>query len=373
MADTFLLDHLYDLSDFWGRRRAETPHHLHYAAYGYPVTLVTNDPTILDAACLSAGRYSRSQAVVDPGTIALTIIQDDRRRAAAVTPAWPQQLSYQAIGDWMMIDGAPWVTAVADVGAQRGAAWISPALAAAPTYLSRYVLDTMTLNALIHTGIGQLHASALYRDGRAVLLSAPHNTGKSTTAFRLVRNGYRLLADGMTYVRVFPPGAVGHRPERIEPSPGCGRFLPRNGDFATAPPAVELLGYPVGEVKLRMDVLDAFPELRGAGRAVLVREDAKMIFNLREAMPDRVVETGVVPEEIVLCLLARHDAAGTLVEPIAFEIALAGLWPDAAHYDDRQVLAGNLAALRTLLGQARCYRLTIGHDPDQIIRTIEKL
>jgi hypothetical protein len=98
-----------------------------------------------------------------------------------------------------------------------------------------------------------------------------------------------------------------------------------------------------------------------------------MIFNLREAMPDRVVETGVVPEEIVLCLLARHNAAGTEASPISPETALAGLWPDAAHYDDRQVLAGNLAALRTLLDQARSYHLTIGRDPDQIIKTIEQL
>jgi hypothetical protein len=311
--------------------------------------------------------------VVDPGAITLTVIQDDRRRAAPVTPDWPQRLRYQAIGDWMMIDGTPWVTAVVDVEAKQGAAWIAPALATAPTYLSRYVLDTMTLNTLIHTGVGQLHASALYRDGRAVLLSAPHNTGKSTTAFRLVRYGYRLLADGMTYIRVIPPGAAAKspskgrdRPERIEASLCCGRY-------PTAPPAVELLGYPVGEVKLRMDVLDAFPELRGAGRAVLVREDAKMIFNLREAMPDRVLESSVMPKAIVLCLLARHDAARTEVEPISAEIALTGLWPDAAHYDDRQVLAGNLASLRTLLAHARCYRLTIGRDPGQIIQTIEQL
>ena len=340
MTDEDARSRLNALADFWGRKLAAPTERLHYGAYGTPVHVATNDPLILDAARLAAGRYSRTSTVHAP--LHLTVIHDPRLPAEPIPANWPTHLRYLAVGRWQMIAREPWVFAALDRAQQQAVAWISTPLMHAPYFLSRYVFDTLTLNTLIHTGVGQLHASCLYRDNRAILFAAPHNTGKSTTSFRLVHRGYRILADGMSYVRLTARG-------------------------------FELMGYPVGEVKLRRDVLDQFPALTGRGRALLVREDKKMIYNLRATMPDRVCEESVFPEEIVICLLERDGQRETVATPIDAAMALDGLWLDAAHYDDRAIIERNLSALQALLAHARCYRLNIGTDTTALVETVDGL
>jgi hypothetical protein len=219
---------------------------------------------------------------------------------------------------------------------------VSPSLARSPRFLSRYVCDTFVLNMMMRTGLGLLHASCLWREGRALLLSAPHNTGKSTTALRLALHGYRLLSDGMTYVRVHERG-------------------------------LELLGYPVGEAKLRLDMIDAFPELGGHGEPTLVREDTKMVFDLRRALPQRVVERSVWPEEIVLCQLRRTEGRATHLAPLARDEALRALWPESSFVDDEEVMRTNLRAIRALLARARCYRMALGSDEAGILQAVDGL
>ncbi len=136
---------------------------------------------------------------------------------------------------------------------------------------------------------------------------------------------------------------------------------------------MELFGYPAGEVKLRFDMLDEFPQVRAVGEAMLVREDRKMIYDLRREMPERVVEESVRPREIVLCLLERTAGRETIAEPIDRRTALLGLWPEASHLDDMGVMAGNLRSIEALLERARCYRLMLGSDAPGIVRVVDAL
>lgn len=331
------------LEDFWRRREAATRHETHYEAYGYPVHFEANDERLLAAAHLSAGRYSRCAPVPGGPTIHLKFVVDGRMPAEAVPLDWPSRLRYLGFDRWLTISGDPWVNAFAHLDQWVGVGVISSTLAEEPRLLSRYIADCFVLNMLLRTGWGQLHASCLEKEGQALLLAAPPNSGKSTTAFHLTMNGYRLLSDGMTYVR-----ADGQE--------------------------MELLGYPVGEVKLRFDMLSAFPQVKGRGQAAWAREDRKMVFDLRREMPDRVVETAIRPWRLVLCLLTREEGAvASRAERVGAEEAFAALLPEALHLDERQIVERNLVSIRQMLTKTVCYRLHLGSDVQSLLNTVAQL
>jgi hypothetical protein len=342
VTESFIDSQIDRLEDFWRRRESATTAELSFSAYGYPVHFATNDPILLEVARISSGRYSRCAPIPDANPIRLHFILDRQMPVEPVPKEWPSRLRYIGKDDWLAVNAEPWVNAFADLRQWTGVAIVSDSLARRPNMVSRFIGDCFVTNMLLRTGWGQLHASCMVRDRRAVLLVAPNNTGKSTTAFRLVMNGYRLLTDGMTYVRTSEQG-------------------------------IELLGYPVGEVKLRLDMLEEFPEVQARGEAALVREDTKMVLNLRQEMPDRTIEDSIWPDQIVLCLLERTGDAETTAEPIDRHAALVGLLPDAAHLDDMQVLLNNLASIQALLVKARCYRLKLGSDVKGILKAVESL
>lgn len=342
MQKEFLDQQLQRLPDFWGLRRSQITHQLEYRVFSHPVVFSANDPRLLEAARISAARYSHSAASVEPDPITFSFILDDQMPAEPVPLDFPNRLRYLRVGSWLTIQGEPWLHAFANLDSRQGVAVVSSMLADQPVLLSRFAADTFTLNMLMRNGFGQIHASCVCRSGRAVLLSATHNTGKSTTAFRLALNGYRLLSDGMTFVR-------------------------RDG------PRLELLGYPVGEVKLRLDMTSAFPQVSGRGEAAIVREDQKMVYNLRALMPEKILEKSFWPEEVVVCLMERNGNQRTWAEPVDGQTALLALIPEASLYDDRMVVASNFAVIQTLLEKARCFRLSIGADQDGILQAIDGL
>ena len=63
------------------------------------------------------------------------------------------------------------------------------------------VLEALLRFALVERGYVLLHSGCVSRDGRATLLSAQTDTGKTSTVIRLVRDyGYSFLSDDMTIV-----------------------------------------------------------------------------------------------------------------------------------------------------------------------------
>jgi hypothetical protein len=283
--------------------------------------LATNHPVLLEGARISAGRYSQSAIKPEGEPVRLTFLLDRQREAPPVPANWPAHLRYLASGPWLSIDAGAWGNGFAHLERREGLAFLSEALASQHYLYSRYLADSFLLNILMRSGLGQMHASCVYQQGKALLLSAPHNSGKSTTAFRLARRGYRLLSDGMTYIR-----------------PTSGRL--------------ELLGYPTGEVKLRLDMVGEFPDLQGVSEERLVREDKKIVVNLMKTAPEQVLKESVFPNEIVLCLVERAEGEDTLTERIDFETARLALFPEIAHYDATQVVRSNLSVVETLLHQA---------------------
>nr|MBI2905901.1 hypothetical protein [Chloroflexota bacterium] len=219
-----------EAEDFWSRRANVQRHSFTFAPFGVPTEITANDPVVLPAAKLSAGRYSRAPNVGGrPIRVSIVV---GAQVTAPVPPDLPDRLVYAGLGDWLTVSVGEWGHGFANRHTREAFVFLSPDLAAEPSLVSRYFVDHYLLNLLM-TEWAMLHASCVVDPaGRLILMVAPHNAGKSTTALRLMRAGHTFLADGMALLKTDGPGLL-------------------------------VGGYPIGEVKLRDDVLALFPEYTG--------------------------------------------------------------------------------------------------------------
>jgi len=325
--------------DFWSRQANTQKFSFEFAPLGMPTIMTANDPVALAAAPLSANRFSQ-MSEGQGGKISIQIVIG-KNETILVPLDLPERLVYSGLGDWITVSAGEWGHGFANLQRRETFVFLSPALAAESRLVSRYFVDHYLLNFLL-TEWAMLHASCVTDADRKtlIIMVAPHNTGKSTTALHLLRAGYHFLADGMALLKL------------------------RDGHLVIG-------GYPIGEVKLRDDVLAAFPEY--AGEAVKVREHRKTVVDLRLAHPKGLVGALVVPDKIHLCFVERVDGAESRVAPLESAAARELLKANTVYWDYPSRLAHNSAALTHLLGIAHLHRLQIGSDPDKIISVMESL
>jgi putative flippase GtrA len=78
---------------------------------------------------------------------------------------------------------------------------VAPLLARSPHVLYTNVVEALLRFLLVSRGYVLLHSACIAADGRAALLSAPTDTGKTSTVIRLIReHDYQFLSDDMTIV-----------------------------------------------------------------------------------------------------------------------------------------------------------------------------
>lgn len=327
--------------DFWSRQANAQTHALALAPFGSPAGITSNQAEVLDAARLSAGRFSRSG---EPGPFPARIQIVVRSQATApLPPDLPERLVYLGLGDWLTVSAGEWGHGFANLATREAHVFLSPALAAEARLVSRYFIDHYLLNFLL-TEWAMLHASCVVKEGRLIVMVAPHNVGKSTTALRLLRAGYSFLADGMVLIK-----------ERDDEK-GRGGLVG---------------GYPIGEVKLRDDVLALFPEY--AGESVQVREHRKTVVNLRQAHPGQLVEGVFRPSAIHICLVERSPDNASRLTPLTAQDALPTLAANTVFWDEPPRLAHNTVVLDQLTQTAQFYRLSIGTDTQSLLVAMESL
>lgn len=331
-----------ELEDFWGRREIGPRFEQAFTLFGRPGRVTSNDEELLAAVSHSLPLFSRAPATDRP-PFAIHLAA----RPVPLAPGPPPEnlfaiTQYSGYGDWLSIHMGGWGHCQVDLAAGRAVAVLAPELAQRPELVSRGLLNTIFTNLVIGSGFGMLHCTGLLRDNRALLLMAPHNSGKSTTALRLVLAGYRLLSDSQIYVS----------PDSDE---------------------LQLLGFPVGKVKLRRDMVGEFPELRPLLTAEPVRDETKYSVDLRGLDPELVCTTAVVPEAIGLCLLGLHDRLETTLAPAAPATVWEAVMANSLFYDTAEAWQRNLGQIERLVTRARAHHLTIGADPAGIVTTVNTL
>lgn len=330
--------HAATLPDFWQRRTAQPRYEQRIHLFGQPIRVQSNDEAVQTAVALTPASYSTTDPLETPPYQMQLVVQSTPQPVPPVPDDLMQHITYSGDADWLMMQLGAWGHAYIDLARKRATAVLTPELAQRPDLVSQCLLHTVWLNFLIAAGYGMLHASCLVRDGRALLLLAAHNTGKSTTSLHLALAGWRLLTDSMVFV---PP----QRPLR-------------------------LLGFPTGRLKLRRDVLSQFEPLRPLLTSEVVRHETKFSLDLRQVDGLAVQETAVLPQAIDLFLMARHNQPQTLLQLAGETAVWTAVMHNSLYYDQEAVWQQNLAQLAPLLAQTNAYHLTIGHDIDQLLSVL---
>lgn len=343
LDETFLDANASAFEDFWNRRVGDSFFELRYPGYGYAIHFQTNHRAVLDAAHISAARYCHAKPLDGNPVIEFRVLVVPTLPATPMPENLPALLQTVGVGDYLFQAATPWIQWFTDTNARTCTMMISPALAFEPWQLSRSILDRATLNILLREGVGQLHATTLARDDCALLFIAPHGTGKSTTAFHLLNAGFRLMGDGLSFVR----------------ETHAGQF--------------ELMGYPVGEAKLTDAAKPLFPEWHGEGIEVTAHNVVKHVVNLRKLAPNKMIEDSVIPKRIILCLAERNGQPRTSAERLDADTAFARLLPDTIFWDEPAAMMRSLHVIKRLIQHSSCYRLTLGADREQLVETIVDL
>ena len=328
------------LEDFWGRRGAKSRYFRQAHIFGRAVHFASNEPGVLTAVDQVLPLYSQLPASHHPPFIMQFVVQPARVPPGSVPDDLMQQLTYTGDAAWLMWQLGGWGQVHVDLVAGRATAVITPELAQRPDLIAQCLLNTILLNFCIANGFAMLHASCLVRDEHTLLLMAPHNSGKSTTALRLLLSGYQLVSDSMIFV------------------------IPDNGQLA---------GFPVGKIKLRADMVAHFPQLHSLLEREAVRDETKYTLDLRKFDGALVRATAVPPQQVILCLLARHDAPETLVTAVTRQQLHKAVMLNSLFYDTSAIWQRNLAQLQPLLDKAAAHQLTIGTNPEGIIQAVNKL
>ena len=180
------------------RRDFQANYQRNFSALGIVFRFETNTPVILEA-CDAVFHGSGNLEAGKPNFV-ICLFEDP---AFKENQPWPnpvcrgrQNLFYLSIGTEN--------TAVADLDHHFAMGFLSPAMVQDTARLRRDVIECLAFTLATH-GKGAthsyIHASAIARGNKGLILSGPACVGKSTLAFAGARRGFHLVADDVVYLK----------------------------------------------------------------------------------------------------------------------------------------------------------------------------
>lgn len=340
--DELYRQHNHRMEDFWSRHENKPQYEKTIFIFGHPVVFDSNHENVLESATLAEPMYSMPVSQTGSTWRVHLIVHDPEHPPPNPPARLIDLVHYAGAGNWLSIDLREWGHCFVDMNRGEAHAVLASSLAERPEQVCQVLINTVLTNFITRHGYSMLHASALLKSEHVLLLQAPHGTGKSTTALRLILNGYQLLSDSMVYI----------------------------GDQAGD---LWMGGFPVGRIKLRADMLPRFPALAAAAHIEPVRNETKHRVDLMWVDPALICREMIPIRRVEFCLLERWDKAETQFAPLSKE----ELWPEimvnSLHYDTPQLWNENLSRIDRLLHNANLYRLRIGTSEDEIVRTVNTL
>jgi hypothetical protein len=238
-------------------------HRVELPVLGLATRFETNSHQVLDIVEEAFGSWRDTAAPAAPAADALcvrVVVHDGTEHAGDAGHAPVRHLCPD---ETRVIAHSPGSVAVSDPARREAVAYVTTALVADRDHFRAAILEAMTLALLAHFDRFPLHASAVGRAGRAVLLAAPSGTGKSTLAWIAHRAGLDVLGDDHVWIQLQPRLQVWGWPGRVRLA----------AESAAHFPEIERLGaasFRGGREKLAMEVGAPRQASRWAARSAVV-------------------------------------------------------------------------------------------------------
>ncbi len=330
------------LEDPWSRRLNQPVFSSQVELFGRQIRLESNGEQVLQALDLSSDLFSHRDEVAEEPFKIQIVVRNPALDPGSVPENLFDHITYSGDAGWLNLQFGEWGNCFIDLQAGKAIAVISDSFHNRPDLISRCMLNTIVTNFFIASGFGMLHTSCLLKKNQALMLMAPHGSGKSTTALRLVLAGYRLLSDSMIFI------------DQLD-----GK--------------VQLHGFPVGRIKLRTDMLAHFPQFKSSLQTEVVRGEVKYVVNLGKINPNWIEAKSVSPNYVHLCLLTLNGQEETWIEPLDGFALQTAIMENSLYYDTQAVWVQNLAQIERMLAGARAYRLLVGRREEDLIEKMDQL
>lgn len=293
-------------------------------ALGVRTRLETNSSDVLAIFHDAFGQWRGTPAGGEPVRVRV-VVRDGGEGVAGRAP-----VRHLCPDDARLLVHSPGSVAVADPERGESVAYVTTALVADREHFGSAVLEAITYALLAHRDRHPLHAAAVARAGRAVLLAGPSGAGKSTLAYLAHAAGLDVLSDDRVWVQREPSPRVWGSARRVRLLPDAPAHFPEVARVGT-PSSIE------GKEKLAVAL----------GATCGVADDA-VVCLLARGRRVSLVRAGAA--EIVDALTRRVDAGfdrwPARHERVARALAAGGGWRLTLGDDPRDALA----PLRAMLG-----------------------
>lgn len=319
---------------------APLEHSLSLPLLGLPCVIRSNSPAVVAVARAALGRWQALDPALEEGGPPLRVdivvhpADGAGPPADAGATASAADFTFRAHGD-VFVAGAGANLLCAQMAHGQALAFVTPALAADEQNLRAGVIECLALLLTTYRDRTPIHAGAVARGGRAVLLAGPSAAGKSTLCYACVRRGFQLLAEDVVQVSLARGLRIWGNPQHIHLLPDAPRFFP---ELADLPPVVRFNG------------------------------KRKLVVDLAERAPDRLITHA---DAAVVCLVGRAEGQASRIAPIDPAEAVAALAD--AREPGFNLLRERAPAAAEALARGGAYRLTVGADPLTAVRLIEHL
>ena len=191
---------------------------------------------------------------------------------------------------------------------------------------------------LASRGLHMIHAAALERNGRGVMIPGMSGSGKTTCCVSLIRAGYRCLSDDKPFLR-------------------------ENGS------GIELLAFPE-RIDVTERTISFFPELGAALQGTLKTGYRKKQFHAEAFYPGSTAQAA----QPALILFPRISGESkSRLEKLPKLTGFEALLPLSLVVLHREASAHKFDLLARLVEGAECYRLHFGNDVLELPRLVDSL
>lgn len=204
---------------------------------------------------------------------------------------------------------------VADFARRTALVRVTPGLVRDGARFREGVLEALTLWMLTALDRQPLHAAALERDGRVLLLAGPSGVGKSTLVYAALRAGLRVRTEDCAFLQGGAAPRVWGMPGRVHLLPDAVRWFP---ELADAAPVLRANGK--AKIAVGLHAAGAAAPPRGVERVGICLL-ARGVMPAVEMLPPHAIQAGLAAE----LEPGFHRFAATIGEPIR-RLAARGGW-----------------------------------------------